>query len=85
MCPTKNLFGYICIGVVIAVTAIAQEGNNTLPLTYSGQILQGALQRGVVRMRSLKFWWESPRVNTCFLLSAAIIVNISRARGHHAW
>ena len=41
MCSTNNLFGYICIAVVIAVTAIAQEGNNTLPLTYSGQILQG--------------------------------------------
>ena len=41
MCSTNNLFGYICIAVVIAVTAIAQEGNNTLPLTYSGQVLQG--------------------------------------------
>ena len=41
MCSTKYLFGYICIAVVIAVTAFVHGANTTLPFTYGGQVLQG--------------------------------------------
>ena len=45
MCFTVNLLSYICIAVasfvILAQPAVAQGANTTLPLTYSGQVLQG--------------------------------------------
>ena len=45
MCCPDNIFCYLCIAVasfaVLAQPAVAQGVNGILPLTYSGQVLQG--------------------------------------------